>query len=302
VNSQRLFFELYDFIYLILYQINLIVPYWLGGLLTGSIAAVYLENYIERFVVNVKRGGNPFIKIICASLLGAISPVTMHGMVPLLMVMKKTETPEYILSSFIITSVLINPNIVFYSMALGKGIALLRLAACVFTGVAGGVLVKIFYKNTNIFAFNDIEEGRRANSKRDLKTVAVSFKRGFFKTAPNLFTGIILTALFDKYFPKEIFDLIFAHNIGLGVLFSTILGVPLYFCGGGTITLIKAWLDSGMSIGSVISFVITGPATKFNNLTAIKNMVNAKFVFVYLAFTLMTGLIMGIVIDLLFYA
>ena len=58
------------------------------------------------------------------------------------------------------------------------------------------------------------------------------------------------------------------------------IGVPLYACGGGTIPLLQQWLFEGMSVGSAVSFMLTGPAPKITNLGALKIVLGAKHFFV----------------------
>jgi hypothetical protein len=51
-------------------------------------------------------------------------------------------------------------------------------------------------------------------------------------TTPYFAIGIVLTALYQAYFPVHLAKAIFSLNPGFGVLFSAALGVPLYACGG----------------------------------------------------------------------
>jgi uncharacterized membrane protein YraQ (UPF0718 family) len=71
---------------------------------------------------------------------------------------------------------------------------------------------------------------------------------------------------------------------GFGVLMAATIGVPLYVCGGGTIPLLMAWLESGMSMGAAAAFMITGPATKITNLGALKIVLGLKNYIWYLVF------------------
>jgi uncharacterized membrane protein YraQ (UPF0718 family) len=71
-------------------------------------------------------------------------------------------------------------------------------------------------------------------------------------------------------------------------------------CGGGTIPLLMGWLQNGMSIGSAAAFMITGPATKITNLGAVKIVLGIKHFLFYLAFTILSALAAGFVIDYLF--
>jgi uncharacterized membrane protein YraQ (UPF0718 family) len=84
----------------------------------------------------------------------------------------------------------------------------------------------------------------------------------------------------------------------LGVLLAASLGIPVYVCGGGTIPLLKAWLEAGMSPGSALAFMITGPATKLTNLSAVKMILGMRNFILYIIFMLGWALIAGIGVDL----
>jgi len=118
-------------------------------------------------------------------------------------------------------------------------------------------------------------------------------------TGPYFLIGIVLTALFDQYIPKEWIESLFGRNRGLGVLLSVCLSVPLYACGGGMIPLMRAWMQAGMDMGSVAAFVIGGPATKITNLGAVKIILGTRNFLLYLGYTLLFAFISGFVINLL---
>lgn len=76
------------------------------------------------------------------------------------------------------------------------------------------------------------------------------------------------------------------------------LGVPLYMCGGGTIPLLMEWLGSGLRVGAAAAFMITGPATKFTNLGAVKIVLGRDRFLIYLLFTMLYALMLGALVDI----
>jgi len=290
------YYHIIDFLSLIYYQLKLILPFWLGGIILGGILSAYFSERIGNLMDKLKEYKHQYVAILLGSILGAISPITMHGMVPIVLLFYKQRMPQSILTSFIITSVLINPNVFFYSFALGVDIALLRLFFTILTGYIGGLLVMFFLKNKDIFTFSS-QKNNGISNKSKHQTALQSMLKTIKKTLPYLLIGILLTALFEKYIPKNILENVFTNNQGLGAIFGSALGVPLYFCGGGSIALILSWMNHGMSTGSVVAFVIAGPATKINNITAIAAMAKKKYVALYLAYILSFSAIAGILID-----
>ena len=90
---------------------------------------------------------------------------------------------------------------------------------------------------------------------------------------------------------------LFGGNEAWGVLMAATIGVPLYACGGGTIPLLLSWLTDGMSMGSASAFMITGPATKITNLSALKIAMGWKHFGLYLMFVMVFSFVCGLIVN-----
>lgn len=132
---------------------------------------------------------------------------------------------------------------------------------------------------------------------KTIKIFLNDVNRAVIKTAPYFLVGIVLTALFERYFPKDLIMNLFSADKGLGILLAASLGVPIYVCGGGTIPLLKAWLDAGMSLGSAVAFMISGPATKLTNLSAVKIILGLRNFVLYIAFNMVFSVAAGFIVD-----
>lgn len=292
------FYSIKDLVYLIMLEIRQIIPFWVSGIVFGAIISVYGREAVFHFVLSASKRKYLFIKLVIAAVLGAISPITMFGMLPILLLLSEHKINQGILASFIVTSALINPNVFIYSFALGTKIALLRLLVCIIAGVFAGMLVNYVFKRDFIFELKSFEqEVNEKYSKPRPAVIIEKINKSIFRTAPNLLLGMLLAALFQLYFPQNALNYLFMHNRGLGVLFSASLGVPVYYCGGGTIPLIKAWMFEGMSIGAVMAFMITGPGTKITNLAAIKVMLPGKKFIYYILYNIAFGIVTGFAVD-----
>ena len=117
-------------------------------------------------------------------------------------------------------------------------------------------------------------------------------------TGPYFLIGVALSAIFQRYVPESTMVSLFGGNKAFGVLMAATIGVPLYACGGGTIPLLRQWMVSGMSMGAVASFMITGPATKITNLGALKIVLGIKRFAIYIAFSVAFAFTTGLLIDI----
>lgn len=198
------------------------------------------------------------------------------------------------------SSILLNPQLLIYSAALGTNALIIRFNMSLLCGFLAGILIKIFYKNKPFFNFKGFEEKNNKDTDPNMfKRLLKNIGRNIKATGLYFLFGIVLTVLFQMYVPQESFASLFGNNRGFGVLMAATLGVPIYVCGGGTIPLLNEWLHSGMSMGAGTAFMITGPATKITNLGALRIVLGIKHFIIYLVYVVVFALLSGLLIDLI---
>ncbi|MCD8214296.1 MAG: permease [Clostridiales bacterium] len=292
-----------EFIYLWYYfevQLRQIFVYWALGIVIGSTISVFGKDKIHKIFESIQDKHLGIVGLIPASLLGIASPLCMYGTIPIAASFSQKGMKDDYLAAFMMSSVLLNPQLLIYSAALGNFALCVRFISCFVCGVSAGLLVRIFYGNKNFFNFKGFSE--RASHDTDPNPVLRLLKnigRNIKATGPYFLIGILLSALFQRYVPAEAFANLFVNNRGFGLLMAATIGVPLYACGGGTIPLLQQWLAGGMSMGSASAFMITGPATKITNLGALKIVLGAKSFALYIVFIMVFALASGIIVNLL---
>ena len=266
----------------------------------GSIISVFFKDKIHNLMRTMKGNGSSIIGIIFASALGVASPLCMYGTIPIAASFSKGGIRDEWLASFMMSSILLNPQLIVYSAALGFKVLMIRIVTCFLCGVVTGLVIKFFFKEKNFFRFENFDEPR--NKDKDPNIFVRLLKnlfRNFKATGLYFLIGIILSAIFQRYVPQEAVTFVFGGNEAWGVLMASTVGVPLYVCGGGTIPILKTWLANGMSLGSAAAFMITGPATKITNLGALKAVLGIKHFFFYWAFIIIYACLTGILINVI---
>lgn len=281
-------------------QLGQIFPYWVLGMVLGSAISVFAKDRIHglfRSLGDKKLGA---LGVIPASVLGIASPLCMYGTIPLAASFSRKGIRDDWLAAFMMSSILLNPQLIFYSAALGPTALIIRIASCFLCGIAAGLLVRGFYKKKSFFNFNGFEEpSSRDVDPNILLRFLKNLGRNIKATGLYFLIGVILSAVFQRYVPAEFVADLFGDNRRFGVLMAATIGVPLYACGGGTIPLLQAWLYDGMSMGSAAAFMITGPATKITNLGAVKIVLGIKRFILYLLFSVLYALLTGWIIDII---
>ena len=295
-----------EFIYLWYYftlQLEQIYLYWLLGMAAGSFISVFGKKKIHELFSSLNEKKLSIFGIIPACILGIASPLCMYGTIPIAASFSEKGMREDWLASFMMASILLNPQLIIYSTALGKTALIIRIASCFFCGIFAGLAVNFYNKVTkkNFFSFNGFYEISNHDTDPNIFMRYIkNFGRNVKATGFYFLLGIFLTALFQRYVPAESFARLFGRKNGFGVLMAATIGVPLYACGGGTIPLLIQWLADGMSMASASAFMITGPATKITNLGALKIVLGLKKFLAYLFFVIAYSLINGLIVDIFF--
>jgi uncharacterized membrane protein YraQ (UPF0718 family) len=279
-------------------QLRQIFLYWVLGIALGSCVSVFLKDRIHGLLRRMSGSRFGILGLIPASLLGIASPLCMYGTIPLAASVSRSGMRDDWLAAFMMTSILLNPQLIVYSAALGSAALTVRIISCFFCGIAAGLLVRIFYRGRDFFDFTGFDEPKSRDTHPNLLIrLLKNIGRNIKATGPMFLLGVALSAVFQRYVPEELMTRVFGGNEAWGVLMAATVGVPLYACGGGTIPLIASWLEEGMSLGSAAAFMITGPATKITNLGALKIVFGVKRFLLYLAFVMLFAFLTGLTVN-----
>lgn len=93
------------------------------GIVLGSLVSVFAKDHIHglfRSIGNKKLG---IIGIPIASILGIASPLFMYGTIPIAASFSKSGMKDDWLAAFMMSSILLNPQLIVYSTALGSAAA-----------------------------------------------------------------------------------------------------------------------------------------------------------------------------------
>lgn len=281
-------------------QLEQLLPYWVLGMVLGSAVSVFLKDRIHNTFRALGEKKLGVLGVAAASVLGIASPLCMYGTIPIAASFSKSGIKDDWLAAFMMSSILLNPQLILYSAALGATALTVRIVTCFLCGVTAGLLVRIFFRRKPFFNFDGFEPPKNRDTDPNiLVRYLKNLGRNIKATGLYFLIGIILSALFQRYVPADVMTGLFGGNEAWGVLMAATIGVPLYACGGGTIPLLQGWLWDGMSMGSAASFMLTGPATKITNLGALKIILGLRHFLLYIAYVLLFSLAAGLIVNLI---
>lgn len=281
-------------------QLRQILPYWALGMVLGSVISVFGKQRIHALFASIQHKRMGALGVIPASILGIASPLCMYGTIPLSAAFSEGGMEDDWLAAFMMSSILLNPQLIIYSAALGPTALTIRILSSFLCGAVAGLLIRYFFRGRHFFNFSGFSgPTNRDTDPNPFLRLLKNVGRNIRATGPWFLLGVFLSAIFQRYVPAELVESLFGNNRGFGVLMAATIGVPLYACGGGTIPLLIQWLADGMSLGSASAFMITGPATKITNLGALKIVLGVRNFVLYLAFVILFSLATGMLVDLL---
>ncbi len=292
-------------------QFGQIFRYWVLGMVLGSVISVFFKEKIHRGFRSLGEKKLGIVGIFAASALGIVSPLCMYGTIPIAASFSKSGIKDDWLAAFMMSSILLNPQLIIYSAALGRTALAVRIVSSFLCGSLAGLLVRLYShghridlysqnvpEQNSFFDFSGFAEPESRDVDPNLYLRFLkNFGRNIRATGVWFLIGIVLSALFQRYVPAEAMTAVFGGNQAFGVLMAATVGVPLYACGGGTIPLLQAWLLDGMPMGSAAAFMITGPATKITNLGAVKIVLGIRRFVLYLAYVMAFSFLTGVAVN-----
>jgi len=109
------------------------------------------------------------------------------------------------------------------------------------------------------------------------------------------FIGYFLNGLI----PQEWIQTVFGAGHVYSVPFAAILGIPFYFNTEASMPLVRAFIDSGMSQGAALAFLVTGAGTSIGAIAGAMTIARWRVIGIVLGTLLVGAIILGFAYDLL---
>lgn len=110
-------------------QMEQIAPYWALGIVLGSVVSVFGKERIHSFLLALQDRHLGLFGIIPASLLGIASPLCMYGTIPIAASFSSKGMRDDWLAAFMMSSMLLNPQLLIYSAPSASGCSRFVLSA-----------------------------------------------------------------------------------------------------------------------------------------------------------------------------
>ena len=275
-------------------------PYLLLGFAVAGLLWVWLpEGFVAKHL-----GGKGAWPVLKASLLGIPLPLCSCGVIPVAAGLRKQGASKGATVSFLLSTPQtgVDSLLVTYAL-LGPLYAIYRPVAALVAGLLGGGITNITAVEQDWSGIDQADDGSPEKGEGFFAGLKAAFVYGF-ATLPMgigkpLLVGLLLAAIISYFVP----DNFFADSIGGGPIAYLVMlgiGIPLYVCSTGSVPIAASLIMAGVSPGAALVFLVSGPATNAAAIATVWKVLGRKTALIYLATVVITAVLSGVVLDLLF--
>lgn len=219
---------------------------------------------------------------IIAALLGTVTPFCSCSSIPLFMGFTSAGLPIGVTFSFLISSPMVDlGSLVLLMSIFGVKVAVIYMVLGLVVAVMGGTLIEKLHMEKYVESFVlsagkvDIESPNLTKKERIIyakEQMLGTFKKVF----PYILIGVGIGALIHNWIPESWIETVLGSDNPLGVILSTIVGIPMYADIFGTIPVAEALLAKGAQLGTVLSFMMAVTTLSLPSLIMLRKAVKPK--------------------------
>ncbi len=276
-------------------------------LLFGLLSAGLIKAWVPESAINRWLGGHGLWPITKAALVGAPLPLCSCGVLPAALALHRGGASRGSTVSFLIATPETGADSVALSYALlGPFMTIVRPIAAVISAIFAGLLASLAPGLTAQVAAPDscgcsCSGGCSAPSpspgfwQRNRDGLSYALGDILDDIAPWLGLGLLLAALIATFIEPQAMA---EWGSGLpAMLVMLLVGVPMYICATASTPLAAALLLAGLSPGTVLVFLLAGPATNIATLAVVRKELGAAVLAAYLAGIAVASIALGLITD-----
>ena len=285
-------------------------------------------NKIKQLLSSKKKG------YLTASLLGSLSPFCSCSTIPFTIGLLKARASFGPVMTFLFTSPILNPMmitllLITFNLKITLLYALIAISSSLLAGyilekykferfVKSDVIFDTCCDNQGKFIINNIKQDKsqvstntnfiritnnlktKKSRKEIITTIIKKTFKQFVSFIPYFAIGIAIGAVIHGFIPKDII-LEYAHKDNIfAVPFSAVLGIPLYMRATTMIGIATELLNSGLSMGALISLTIGATGASIPEVILLKRIFHWQLIVFFLASVFLMAIGCGYLINIVF--
>ena len=242
-----------------------------------------------------------FIGNILAALLGVVTPFCSCSAVPLFIGFIEAGVPLGVTFSFLISSPTVNEVALGLLWGMfGWKIAVIYMATGLFVAIAAGMVIgklklekwveEYVYKIHSLGAAQEM-------AKQKFRERLVSARWNTVDIIKRVWLYVIIAigigGFIHGYVPEDFLVKYAGPQNPFGVPIAVALGVPLYSNAAGVIPIVYALMEKGMSIGTVLAFMMAVTALSLPEMIILRKVLKIKLLAVFVGIMTVTIIAVG---------
>ena len=242
---------------------------------------------------------------ILAALLGTVTPFCSCSSIPLFIGFTSAGLPLGVTFSFLISSPMVDlGSLVLLISIFGAKVAVVYVIVGLIIAVLGGTIIEHMHLEDHV------EDFIKQASYVDIAYVSLSYLdriqyakeqviQTFKKVFPYILIGVGLGAMIHNWIPETWIEKILGSENPFGVIFATLVGVPMYADIFGTIPIAEALLAKGAQLGTILSFMMAVTTLSLPSIIMLKKAIKPKLLGVFITICTVGIIVVGYLFNAL---
>ena len=287
------------------YVRELFVPVFLGFLFSGFINEFVPENLVQKYM------GDASIKsIFMATCIGTILPVCCMGSLPIAMTLRtKGARLGPVLAFLVATPATSAPALLITWKMMGPSYMLFMACTVIVMGFVMGIVGNMCNSPERVKSSDGCcsdsccgDEHKSGDHSRFNSRIINALKYAFIELPRKIGFELLLGALVASVIVSfgAVRDFVRLQLVGFkGYIILVLIGLIDYVCSTGSVPVAHALMQSGVSAGKSIVYLLMGPITSYGTLLVIRKEFGGKVLGLYLAVIAGVSVLAGLTYDLL---
>lgn len=277
---------------------TLAIGFFLSGLFHQFIPTSFVEKHL---------GKKGFKSVFVSSIVGVILPVCCIGALPIAITLKRKGASLGSILAFMVATPATSISALLVCLKLlGAVFTLIIFFGVIFMGMVMGFVangIKYNYKpqedelrdcchdSSQPLGVDDVPNATKL--KNALKFAFITLPK---EIGLEVIVGIALASFITVFEPIQ--HLIHEYLVGaVGYVFVLFIGLLTYVCSTASVPMADAFIQSGMSYGQALCYLLVGPITSYGTILVIKKDFGMHVLALYLSIICVLSLIYGIILD-----
>ena len=246
-----------------------------------------------------------FVGNVLAAFLGVVTPFCSCSAVPVFIGFVEAGVPLGVTFSFLISSPMVNEVALLLLWGLfGWKIASIYIISGLLVAIVGGIIIgrlKLEHLvEEYVYQIKVKDCSVNKLSWKERVQYAVSYSKEILSRVwPYVLMGIGIGAFIHGYAPENFLARFAGRENPFAVPLAVLIGVPLYSNAAGTIPIVKALMEKGMAVGTVLAFMMAVTALSLPEMIILRKVLKPRLIGIFISIIAVAIMFVGYLFNII---